>query len=135
MEYTEKVIDHFMSPRNVGSMPDADGEGEYGDSGCGDSLVMYIKVKDNVITKIKYLIFGCAASVATSSMMSVLAEGKTIDEAEKITENDIVEALDGLPDNKIHCSVLGAQALKNAIMNYRENQNEENEYMNALKIN
>lgn len=118
MNYSDKVIEHFMSPRNVGTMPDADAEGVYGDPECGDSLTVYLKVKDNVITDISYLVFGCAASVASSSMMSVLAKGKTLEEALKITDKDIVDALDGLPEHKLHCSVLGAQALKNAIENY-----------------
>lgn len=120
MEYTDKVIEHFMSPRNVGTMPDCDAEAEYGESKCGDSLTVYIKVRDNVITDISYLVFGCAASVASSSVMSELAKGKTIEEALKLTDHDIVRALGGLPKAKIHCSVLGAQGLKKAINNYLE---------------
>jgi nitrogen fixation NifU-like protein len=116
--YSNKVIEHFMSPRNVGTMVDADGEGVYGDPGCGDSLTIFIKVKDNVIEDISFLVFGCTASVATSSMTTVLAKGKTIEEALEIEEEDIVEALDGLPENKLHCSNLGVQALRNAIKDY-----------------
>lgn len=116
--FTDKVIDHFMSPRNVGSMPDADSEGKAGDPNCGDSLTIYIKVKDNVITEISFLVFGCVAAVATSSMTTELAKGKTLEEAHSITDNNIAEALDGLPEHKMHCSVLGATALKNAIENY-----------------
>lgn len=118
--YSNKVIEHFMTPRNVGSMVDADGEGSYGDPNCGDSLNIYIKVKHNVIEDISFLVFGCTASVATSSMTTVLAKGKTIEEALEIKEEDIVEALDGLPENKLHCSNLGVQALRSAINDYLE---------------
>lgn len=107
-----------MCPRNVGSMPDADAEGIGGESGCGDYLTIYIKVKENVITDISFLVFGCVAAIASSSMTTELAKGKTLDEALKISEGDIVNALGGLPENKLHCSVLGATALKNAIDNY-----------------
>ncbi len=116
--YSNKVIEHFMTPRNVGTMVDADGEGTYGDPGCGDSLNIYIKVKDNIIEDISFLVFGCTASVATSSMTTVLAKGKTIEEALQIEEEDIVEALDGLPESKLHCSNLGVQALRSAINDY-----------------
>lgn len=117
-QYSDKVIDHFMSPRNSGTMPDADGEGRFGEPECGDSLTIYIKVEENRIVDIRFLVFGCVAAVATSSMTTVLAKGKTLDEAMLIKEDDITVALDGLPEEKYHCSVLGAQALKNAIMNY-----------------
>ncbi len=116
--FSDKVIEHFMCPRNVGSMPDADAIGSCGDPGCGDSLTLYIKVKDNVITDISFLVFGCVAAIASSSMTTELAKGKTLEEALRITDSDIADALDGLPENKIHCSVLGATALKNAIGNY-----------------
>ena len=116
--FSDKVIEHFMCPRNVGSMPDADAIGNCGDPGCGDSLTLYIKVKDNVITDISFLVFGCVAAIASSSMTTELAKGKTLEEALRITDSDIADALDGLPENKIHCSVLGATALKNAIENY-----------------
>lgn len=116
--FSDKVIEHFMCPRNVGSMPDADAIGSCGDPGCGDSLTLYIKVKDNVITDISFLVFGCVAAIASSSMTTELAKGKALEEALRITDNDIADALDGLPENKIHCSVLGATALKNAIENY-----------------
>lgn len=118
MDYSYKVIEHFMCPRNVGNMPDADAEGTFGDVRCGDSLTVYIKVQDNVITDITYLIFGCAAAVAASSMFSVLVKGKTIEEARRITGKDILEALDGLPETKLHCSVLGSQALSKALEDY-----------------
>jgi nitrogen fixation NifU-like protein len=116
--YSDTVIEHFMCPRNVGSMTDADGEGNNGDPTCGDFLTIYIKVKDNVIYDISFLVFGCAAAIATSSMTTELAKGKTIEEALKISEDDIVRALGGLPENKKHCSNLGANALKNAINDY-----------------
>lgn len=117
-EFTDVVIDHFMCPRNVGSMVDADAEGKCGDPGCGDCLTIYIKVHENRITDISFLVFGCAAAIATSSMTTELAKGKTLDDAYKITEEDIAHALGGLPEYKMHCSVLGAAALKNAITNY-----------------
>ncbi len=116
--FTDIVIEHFMCPRNVGSMPDANGEGTCGDPACGDSLTIYIKVKDNVITDISFLVFGCVAAIASSSMTTELAKGRTLEEALKITDTDIANALGGLPEHKMHCSVLGATALKNAIENY-----------------
>lgn len=116
--FSDKVIEHFMCPRNAGSIPDADGIGSCGDPGCGDSLTIYIKVEDNVITDISFLVFGCVAAIASSSMTTELAKGKTLEEALRITDNDIADALDGLPENKMHCSVLGAAALKNAIEDY-----------------
>jgi len=99
-------------------MADADGEGTCGDPACGDSLTIYIKVKDNVIAEISFLVFGCVAAIASSSMTTELAKGKTLEEALKITDTDIADALGGLPAFKMHCSVLGATALKNAIKNY-----------------
>lgn len=116
--FTDKVIDHFMAPRNCGTMPDADGEGIFGDPDCGDYLTIQIKVKDNQIKDIKFLVFGCTAAVASSSMTTALAKGKTLEEALRITDMDIAEALDGLPEHKMHCSILGASALKNAIKDY-----------------
>ena len=109
-----------MCPQNACSMPDADAEGSYGDPSCGDALTIFIKVQDNYIDKISYLVFGCCASIATSSMTSVLAKGKSLDDALKITEEDIIKALDGLPEAKVHCSNLGVSALRNAITNYYE---------------
>jgi nitrogen fixation NifU-like protein len=128
MDYSEKVIEHFMCPQNAYSMPDADAEGSFGDPSCGDYMTFYIKVKDRCIYEISYLVFGCAASIATSSMTSVLAKGKSLDEALKITEEDIIEALDGLPGNKIHCSNLGVSALRNAINNYLKTNRTEDLY-------
>lgn len=116
--FSDKVIDYFINPKNAGNMPDADAEGSSGDPSCGDSLTLYIKVKDNVIYDISFKVFGCVAAIATSSMTTELVKGKTLEEALKLTDTDIVNALDGLPDNKLHCSVLGATAVKNAIENY-----------------
>lgn len=120
--YSMKTIEHFMSPRNVGSMKDPDGEGQYGNLKCGDSLTIYIKVEDNKIKDISFLVFGCTASIATSSMITEMAKGKTLEEAMAITEKQLIDALDGLPDNKIHCSVLGVKALRAAIEDYKEKQ-------------
>ncbi|MGI6498375.1 MAG: iron-sulfur cluster assembly scaffold protein [Oscillospiraceae bacterium] len=117
--FSDTVIEHFMCPQNVGTMPDADAVGTSGDPSCGDSLTLYIKVKDNVIVDISFLVFGCVAAVASSSMTTELAKGKTLEEALHITDADITDALGGLPEHKMHCSVLGAAALKNAIDNYQ----------------
>lgn len=118
--YSETVIDHFTNPRNLHSMKDADAMSNVGDPACGDALAMFIKVEDGVIQDISCLVFGCCASIATSSMTTVLAKWKTLDEALKITEEDIVNALGGLPENKVHCSNLGVSALRKAIENYYE---------------
>lgn len=117
-EYSMKVIEHFMSPRNVGSLKNPDGEGTYGDLKCGDSLTIYIRVRDNIIYEIGFLVFGCTASIATSSMITEMAKGKTIEEALSITEKELIDALDGLPQSKIHCSVLGVKGLRAAIEDY-----------------
>ncbi len=117
-DYTDIVLDHFMCPRNAGVINDANGEGKFGDPDCGDALEIYIRVKNNLIDDISFLVFGCPASVATSSMVTVLVKGKTLEEALKITEDDIIQALGGLPENKKHCSNLGVKALKNAIEDY-----------------
>lgn len=120
--FSDTVMDHFMNPRNIGSfeIPDAIGTG--GDPHCGDFLVISIKVHNDVIEDIRFLVFGCTAAVASSSMTTVLAKGKTLSEAEKITDKDIVDALGGLPEEKIHCSVLGETALKNVIKDYRNDK-------------
>ncbi len=120
-----------MCPQNAHTMPDADAEGSCGDPSCGDYLTVYIKVKDNRIEEISYLVFGCSASIATSSMTSVLAKGKTLEEALNITEEDIIQALDGLPENKLHCSNLGVSVLHNAINNYLEMKRTEDSYENS----
>ena len=120
-----------MCPQNAHSMPDADAEGDYGDPSCGDYLNVYLKVKNNRVEEISYLVFGCCASIATSSMTSVLAKGKTLEEAMNITEEDIIQALDGLPENKVHCSNLGVSALRNAIENYLNKNRTEDSYENS----
>ena len=118
MLYSEKVMDHFQNPRNVGKMDDADGIGEIGNAKCGDIMKMYIKVKDNVITDVKFNTFGCGSAIATSSMATEMIKGKTIEEALTLSNKAVVEALDGLPANKIHCSVLTEQAVKAAVKDY-----------------
>lgn len=120
-DYTDIVMDHFMCPRNIGIIKDINGEGTSGDSGCGDSLNIYIKVKNDLIEDISFLVYGCPASIATSSMTTELVKGKPLEEALKITEDDIVKALGGLPENKKHCSNLGVKALRNAIDDYLKN--------------
>jgi len=116
--YSEIVMDHFKNPRNVGEIPDADGVGEVGNPVCGDMMNIYIKVKDNRIEDIKFKTFGCGAAIAVSSMITEMAKGKTLEEAMKITNMDVAEALGSLPQNKLHCSNLGADALHSAIKNY-----------------
>jgi len=120
--YSDKVMEHFKNPRNAGKIEDADGIGEIGNASCGDMMYCYIKVKDDKITDIKVETFGCAAAIATASMITELAKGKTLDEALKITRNDVAEELEGLPPVKMHCSNLAADALHNAIKDYREKQ-------------
>ena len=117
-EYTDIVIEHFENPRNVGDMTDPDGIGVFGDPGCGDFLKVFIRVEDNIITDIKYRIKGCPASIACASIMTELAIGKDLDEAMMIEDEDIVNALGGLPEHKLHCSNLGASGLKEAIINH-----------------
>lgn len=119
-EYSEKVMDHFNNPRNAGIIENANGIGEIGDPSCGDILRVFIKVEDDVVTDIKYQIRGCPAAIACASAMTELAIGKNLDDAMMILEDDIVDALDGLPEFKIHCSALGATGLQKAIMDYFE---------------
>lgn len=116
--YSEKVMDHFRNPRNVGEMENPDGIGHIGNPTCGDIMEMYIRVKDNVIVEAKFKTFGCGAAIATSSMVTELVKGKTIEEAVIISNKAVVEALDGLPAVKLHCSVLAEDALKSAINDY-----------------
>jgi nitrogen fixation NifU-like protein len=120
--YSEKVMDHFANPRNVGEIIDADGIGKVGNPQCGDVMWLYIKVKDNIITDIKFKTFGCGAAIATSSMITELARGKTIEEAKKISRQDVAESLDGLPPVKMHCSNLASDALREAIKDYEAKQ-------------
>ncbi|MFX1574092.1 MAG: Fe-S cluster assembly scaffold protein NifU [Promethearchaeota archaeon] len=122
--YSEKVMEHFRNPRNMGEMKDADAVGEHGNPICGDLMYIYIKVKEidgqNIIDDISFQTFGCAAAIATSSMITEIAKGKTLDEAMKITRDDVADSLDGLPPIKLHCSNLAADALQDAIKKYNE---------------
>ena len=120
--YSEKVINHFKNPHNVGKIDDADGTGVVGNRACGDVMKLYIKVEDNKIVDIKFETMGCAAAIATSSIITDLAQGKTIEEALKITKDNIVEELKGLPPVKVHCSLLAIDALHSAIKDYKEKQ-------------
>ena len=116
--YSDKVMDHFQHPRNVGKIDDADGIGEVGNAKCGDIMRMYIKVKDDVITDCKFNTFGCGSAIATSSMATELIKGKPISEALELSNKAVVEALDGLPAHKIHCSVLAEEAVRAAVKDY-----------------
>ncbi|MBS7620551.1 Fe-S cluster assembly scaffold protein NifU [Candidatus Bathyarchaeota archaeon] len=120
--YSEKVMEHFKNPRNMGEIKDADGVGTVGNPVCGDMMTIYIKVKDNRIEDIKFKTFGCGAAIATSSMITELAKGKALEEALKITRKDVADALEGLPPIKMHCSNLAADALKLAIEDYHKKQ-------------
>ncbi len=124
--YGKKVMEHFMNPRNVGEIKDADGIGEVGNPVCGDMMTFYIKVKENKLEDVKFKTFGCGAAIAVSSMVSEMAKGKTLDEALKISNKSVAEELGGLPKNKLHCSNLGADALHRAIENYQEKQKTKN---------
>ncbi len=117
--YSEKVMDHFANPRNVGEIENPDGIGEVGNPVCGDMMTFYIKVKDDHLEDVKFKTFGCGAAIAVSSMVSEMAIGKTLDEVMKISPRKVAEELEGLPKQKLHCSNLGAQALHKAIENYR----------------
>ena len=117
--YSEKVMEHFSNPRNVGEIENADGVGEAGNPKCGDIMKIYLKVKDNVIEDVKFKTFGCASAIASSSMATELIKGKTIDEAWNLTNNAVAEALDGLPPIKMHCSVLAEEAIHTALNDYR----------------
>lgn len=123
MLYSEKVMDHFRNPRNIGEIADADGIGEVGNAKCGDIMRMYIKVKDNIISDVKFLTFGCGSAIATSSMATELIKGKPIEQALELTNKAVVEALDGLPAYKLHCSVLAEEAVKAAVKDYYEKHN------------
>ncbi len=122
MAYSEKVMDHFANPRNVGEMKDFSGVGEVGNAKCGDIMRMYIKVEGDTITDVSFMTFGCGAAIATSSMATELIKGKPISEALKLTNKAVMEALDGLPPVKVHCSVLAEQAIKAAVSDYYKRQ-------------
>jgi len=121
-QYSEKVMDHFLHPRNIGEIPDASGIGNVGNPVCGDIMRLYIKVDNGKIIDIKFKTFGCGAAISTSSMVTEMVKGKTIDEALTITNKAVAEALGGLPAVKMHCSVLAEEALKSAIEDYRKKQ-------------
>lgn len=120
--YTGKVMDHFENPRNVGELPDANGIGEVGNPSCGDTTKIYLKIEDNIIKDIRFKTFGCAAAVASSSMLTEMAKGKTIEEALKITDQMVSDELDGLPPKKLHCSNMAADAMHAAVEDYRKRQ-------------
>jgi nitrogen fixation NifU-like protein len=122
--YSEKVMDHFMNPRNVGEIEDADGVGNEGNPVCGDMMSFYIKVDDGRLSDVKFKTFGCGAAIAVSSMISEMAKGKTLEEAKKINNADVAAELEGLPKNKLHCSNLGAEALHKAIEDYESKKKE-----------
>ncbi len=124
MMYSETVLDHFRNPRNVGEIEDADGVGTVGNPVCGDMMSVYIKVEDDKIADIKFRTFGCGAAIATTSMTTELAKGKTLDEAMEITRQDVADELGGLPPVKMHCSNLAADALHEAIEDYRKKKDE-----------
>lgn len=116
--YSEKVIDHFQNPRNVGEIENADGIGQVGNPVCGDIMKIYLKIENNIIVEVKFKTFGCGAAIATSSMATEMIKGKTVEEALELSNQAVVEALDGLPPVKIHCSLLAEQAVKSAILDY-----------------
>ena len=120
MEYSEKVMDHFMNPRNVGEIPNADGIGQVGNAKCGDIMKVFLKIDNDVIVDAKFQTFGCGAAVATSSMATELVRGKTVREALQVTNRVVMEALDGLPPVKVHCSCLAEEALHAALWDYAE---------------
>ncbi len=122
MLYSDKVMDHFANPRNVGELDDANAIGEVGNAKCGDIMKIYLKIENDIITDIRFKTFGCGAAVATSSIATEMIKGKTIQEALTLTNKAVVEALDGLPPSKIHCSVLAEQAVKSAISDYYKRQ-------------
>jgi nitrogen fixation NifU-like protein len=122
--YSKKVMEHFMNPKNVGTMDDADGHGKVGNPICGDLMEIFIKVKDDKIEDIRFQTFGCGSAIATSSMVSEMAKGMRLDEAMKITRNDVADELDGLPPVKMHCSNLAADALHEAIKDYKRKKGE-----------
>lgn len=123
MLYSDKVMDHFRNPRNMGKMEDADGIGEVGNAKCGDIMRIYLKIENGIIEDVKFKTFGCGAAIATSSMATEMVKGKSIEEAMKLTNKAVAEALDGLPPVKMHCSLLAEQALKEALEDYFKKNN------------
>lgn len=121
--YSEKVMDHFKNPRNLGEMENPDAIGEVGNAKCGDIMKIYLKIKDNIITDIKFQTFGCASAIASSSIATEMIKGKSIEQALALTNREVVDSLNGLPTHKIHCSVLAEEAVKSAIKNYYDKNN------------
>ena len=121
--YSEKVMDHFRNPRNVGVIEDANGIGEVGNAKCGDIMKMYLKIEDGIIEDVKFETFGCGSAIASSSMATELIKGKPVEDAMKLTNEAVAEALDGLPDYKMHCSVLAEEAIKSALEDYESRKN------------
>ena len=120
--YSEKVMDHFRNPRNVGSIENADGVGEVGNAKCGDIMKIYLKIDNDIITDVKFETFGCGSAIASSSMATEMIKGKPVSEALELTNKAVAEALDGLPAHKLHCSVLAEEAIKNALEDYQSKQ-------------
>lgn len=120
--YSDKVMDHFLQPRNVGTIENADGVGEVGNAKCGDIMKMYLKIDDDIITNVKFETFGCASAIASSSMATELIKGQKVDDALKLTNAAVAEALDGLPPHKMHCSVLAEEAIQAALEDYKSKQ-------------
>lgn len=129
MIYSDKVLDHFQNPRNVGEIQDADGVGEVGNAKCGDIMKIYLKVEDNIIKDVKFKTFGCGSAIASSSMATEMIKGKTLDEAWELSNKAVAEALDGLPPVKMHCSVLAEEAIHKAINDYRAKNGLEVQHM------
>ena len=135
MEYSEKEMDHFANPRNVGEIEDANAIGEVGNAKCGDIMKMYLKIEDDVIVDVKFKTFGCGAAIATSSMATEMVKGKTVQEALELTNKAVAEALDGLPPVKVHCSVLAEEAIHSAIADYYRRQGKDPaDYMDVSKL-
>jgi nitrogen fixation NifU-like protein len=122
--YSEKVMDHFRNPRNVGIIEDADGVGEVGNAKCGDIMKMYLKIEDDIIKDVKFETFGCGSAIASSSMATELIKGKPVSEARQLTNKAVAEALDGLPDYKMHCSVLAQEAIESALQDYESRKDQ-----------
>ena len=123
--YSEKVMDHFRNPRNVGVLEDANGVGEVGNAKCGDIMKMYLKIEDDIVKDVKFETFGCGSAIASSSMATELIKGKPVDEARQLTNKAVAEALDGLPDYKMHCSVLAEEAIRSALEDYERKKQKE----------
>ena len=130
MAYSEKVMDHFMHPRNVGEIEDANAVGQVGNAKCGDIMKIYMDIENNVIKDVKFKTFGCGAAIATSSMATEMVKGKTVEEALALTNSAVMEALEGLPPEKIHCSVLAEEAIHSAIEDYKKRQEEDRVQLN-----